>query len=95
MSVISAYSLPRINEVIEWTHEKYIQKFIYLQTPDYLYVDMLSQEGLNKAIQNLSPYKLLFMPWLKNIKPRDNKKFKEFTSALDQIRNQDYKSILK
>jgi sulfatase maturation enzyme AslB (radical SAM superfamily) len=93
-TVVSAYSLPRLKEIIDWWNDKERHGFIYLQMPEYLDINVLSNEVLHKAKLDLSGYNLPFIPLLNNVKHVENKKFKLFTEALDEIRGEDYESIL-
>jgi hypothetical protein len=83
-----------LKEIIDWWNDKERHGFIYLQMPEYLDINVLSNEVLHKAKLDLSGYNLPFIPLLNKVKHVENKKFKLFTEALDEIRGEDYESIL-
>lgn len=92
VTVISAYSLPRLKELLDWWGPgKHI--FIYLQKPPYININVLSRDVLNNSINDLNNYNLPFISTIKNSKLQDNSRFKLYTQILDELRNQDYESI--
>ncbi len=92
VSVVSAYSLPRFKELLDWWKDGQ-SIFIYLQNPPYIDINVLPEEVLNKAVTDLAPYDLPFMPVIKNTKKKDDTQFKLYTRILDELRGQDYEKI--
>jgi pyruvate-formate lyase-activating enzyme len=96
-TVVSAYSLFRLDELFEWWGTDYNEHLIInLNFPDQMRITSLPPEIFTNCFERLKKYK---HPRLKQILSTysyvENERFLRVTKILDDIRNTDYKILYK